>query len=167
MSMKGNGSIWDRWCWRRYVYGVGEGFMQGWKLIMGEHHERTAEWRPLSLCEAEHRGLCLCLSEGSWCLSFVLEQIIQGWEGWKASPTQWIWVWVNSRSWWWSGSPGVLRSMGLKRVRHDWVTKLNWTEIIKEGHENCVQDVEGCQMKEELDLLRALPGAPSIPGSTR
>ena len=41
-------------------------------------------------------------------------------------PTQWRWVWVNSRSWWWTGRPGMLQSMGLQRVRHDWVTKLNW-----------------------------------------
>ena len=30
------------------------------------------------------------------------------------------------RSWWWTGRPGVLRFMGSKRVRHDWVTELNW-----------------------------------------
>ena len=38
------------------------------------------------------------------------------------------WVWVNSRSWWWTGRPGVLRFMGSQRVRHDWATELNWTE---------------------------------------
>ena len=32
----------------------------------------------------------------------------RGWDGWMASPTQWTWVWVNSRSWWWTGRPGVL-----------------------------------------------------------
>ena len=48
----------------------------------------------------------------------------RGWDGWMASPTQWPWVWVNSRSWWWTGRPGVLRFMGLQRVRHDWVTEL-------------------------------------------
>ena len=37
-------------------------------------------------------------------------------------------VWVNSRSWWWTGSPGVLQSMGSQRVGHDWATELNWTE---------------------------------------
>ena len=50
----------------------------------------------------------------------------RGWDGWMASLTQWTWVWVNSRSWWWTGRPGVLQSMGLQRVRHDWVTELNW-----------------------------------------
>ena len=51
----------------------------------------------------------------------------RGWGGWMASATQWIWVWVNSGSWWWTGRPGVLWSMGSQRVRHSWVTELNWT----------------------------------------
>ena len=41
--------------------------------------------------------------------------------------TRWTWVWVNSRSWWWTGRPGVLRFMGSQRVGHNWVTELNWT----------------------------------------
>ena len=53
---------------------------------------------------------------------------LRGWDGWMASLTQWTWVWVDSRSWWWTGWPGVLWSMRLQRVRHDWATKLNWTE---------------------------------------
>ena len=50
----------------------------------------------------------------------------RGWDGWMASPTQWTWVWVNSGSWWWTGRPGVLQSMALQRVGHDWATELNW-----------------------------------------
>ena len=50
----------------------------------------------------------------------------RGWGGWMASLTQWTWVWVNSGSWWWTGTLGVLQSMGSQRVRHDW-TELNWT----------------------------------------
>jgi hypothetical protein len=42
--------------------------------------------------------------------------------GWMASQTRWTWVWVNSRSWRWTGRPGVLWFMGSQRVRHDWVT---------------------------------------------
>ena len=48
------------------------------------------------------------------------------WDGWMASLTQWTWVWVNSRSWWWR--PGVLQFMGSQRVGHDWETELNWNE---------------------------------------
>ena len=51
------------------------------------------------------------------------------WDSWMVSLTQWTWVWVNSRSWWWTEKPGVLQSMGLQRVGHDWVTELNWTEV--------------------------------------
>ena len=49
------------------------------------------------------------------------------WDGWIASPTWWTWIWVGSRSWWWAGKPGVMQSVGLQRVRHDW---LNWTVVI-------------------------------------
>ena len=53
----------------------------------------------------------------------------RGWDGWMASLTRWVWVWVNSGSWWWTGRPGVLQIMGSQRVGHDWVTELNWTEL--------------------------------------
>ena len=49
-----------------------------------------------------------------------------GWDSWKASPTQWTWVWVSSGSWWRTGKPGMLQSMGLQRVGHGWATELNW-----------------------------------------
>ena len=39
----------------------------------------------------------------------------------------WTWVSVTSRSWWWTGKPSMLQSMGLQRVEHDWATELNWT----------------------------------------
>ena len=52
------------------------------------------------------------------------------WDGWMASPTRWMWVWVNSGSWWLTGRHGVLWFVGSQRVRHDWVTELNWTEAL-------------------------------------
>ena len=51
----------------------------------------------------------------------------RGWDGWMASLTQWTWVWVNSRSWWWTGRPGVLQSMGLQSQ-----TQLSdWTDWLR------------------------------------
>ena len=50
----------------------------------------------------------------------------RGWDGWMASPTQWTWVWVDSGNWWWTGRPGMLKFMGLQRVRHEWAAELNW-----------------------------------------
>ena len=50
----------------------------------------------------------------------------RGWDGWKASPTQWTWVWVNSRSWWWTGSLACCDSWS----RKEWnmTERLNWTK---------------------------------------
>ena len=55
----------------------------------------------------------------------------RGWDGWMASRTWWTWVWVNSRRWWWTGRPGVLRLMESERVRHNWVTELNWADTVQ------------------------------------
>ena len=51
----------------------------------------------------------------------------RGWDGWMASPTRWMWVWVSSGSWWWTGRPGMLQFMESQRVRHDQATELNFT----------------------------------------
>ena len=69
-----------------------------------------------------------------WCwerLKVRGEEDNRGWDGWMASPTQWTWVWVSSRSWWWTGKPGVLQSVRSQRVRHDWATELNWLPSLK------------------------------------
>ena len=65
----------------------------------------------------------------------------RGWDGWTVSPTWWTWVWVNSGSWWWTGRPGMLRFMGLQRVRHDWATELT-------------------ELKEQFPPLAALASGP-------
>ena len=65
----------------------------------------------------------------SWCWERLKERgegNDRGWDSWMASPTRWTWVWVSFGSWWWTEKPGMLQSMGLQRVRYDWVTELNW-----------------------------------------
>ena len=57
----------------------------------------------------------------------------RGWDGWMASLTQRTWLWVNSGSWWWTGRPGVLQSMGSHRVRHDWPTELKTARLLCPG----------------------------------
>ena len=54
----------------------------------------------------------------------------RGWDGWMASLTRWMWVWVNSGSWWWTGRPGVLQFIGSQRVGHNWATELIWSDLI-------------------------------------
>ena len=60
-----------------------------------------------------------------------------------ASPTWWIWVWASSRSWWWTGKPGVLQSLGLQRVRQDWATKLS-------GRHSLIKVLQGWKWSESV-----------------
>ena len=53
---------------------------------------------------------------------------------WMASPTRWTCVWINSRSWWWTGKPDVLQSMASQSIGHDCATELNWTAHNRETH---------------------------------
>ena len=95
---------WRDWCW-------------SWNSnILATWSEELIHWKRLWCWEKLKAG-----GEGD----------NRGCVGWMASPTQWAWVWVNSGSWWWTGRPGVLWSMGLQRVGHDWTTELNWTEARK------------------------------------
>ena len=67
------------------------------------------------------------IGKKGWCwerLKAGGKRAYKGWDGWMALSTQWRWVWVNSRSWWWTGRPGVLQSLGLQRVGYDWATEL-------------------------------------------
>ena len=68
-----------------------------------------------------------------WCLEMLKaggEGDDRGWDGCMASSIQWTGVWVSSGSWWWTGRPGMLQSMGSQRVGHDWATELNWNCIL-------------------------------------
>ena len=52
----------------------------------------------------------------------------RGWDDWMASQTQWTWAWASSGSWWRTGKPGVLQSVGLQSRTQlsSWPEKL-WT----------------------------------------
>ena len=75
----------------------------------------------------------LIWTDPAWCwerLKARGEGDNRGWDGWMASPTQWIWVWAYSGRWWWTGKPGMPKSMGLLIVGHDWASELNWTTYL-------------------------------------
>ena len=77
--------------------------------------------------------------EKPWCwerLKAGKESDDRGWDGWKASVTQWTWAWVHhltqrtsSGSWWRTEKTGVLQSMRLQNDRHYWATELIWTDL--------------------------------------
>ena len=104
----------DREAWRAAVHRV------------AKSRTRLSDWTELNW--TAQRLKC---TKNPWCwegLGAGGEGDDRGWDDWMASLIHWTWVWVNSGSWWWTGRPGVLRFMGSQRVRHDWVTELNWTE---------------------------------------
>ena len=59
------------------------------------------------------KALMLGKIEGRW------RRNARAWNGWMTSLTQWTWVWASSGSWWWTGKPGMLQSMGSQRIGHD------------------------------------------------
>ena len=71
----------------------------------------------------------------------------RGLDGWMTSLTQWRWVWVNSRIWWWTGRPWVLQFMvSQSQIRlSDW-TELNWTCTLMLATVTCLgrRDIGKC-----------------------
>jgi len=75
-----------------------------------------------------------------------------GCDVWMASPTWWIWVCASSGSWWWTGKPSMLQSMGSQRVRHDWATdvKKNWTLIHFSCYNQILKWIRGISIKPNI-----------------
>ena len=95
------GFLWREWCW-------------SWNSNnLATSCEELTHWKRLWCWEGLGAG-----GEGD----------DRGWDGWMASPTQWMWVWVNSGRWWWTGSLACCDSWG--RKESDTTEWLNWTELI-------------------------------------
>ena len=95
------GVLWKEWCW-------------SWNFsTLATLCEKLTHWKRLWCWEGLGAG-----GKGD----------DRGWDGWMASMTRWMWVWVNSGNWWWTGRPGVLRFMG-SQSWHNWETELNWIEV--------------------------------------
>ena len=123
----------ELWCWRSLLR------VLDYKEIQSVHPKGNQPWMLIGRTEVEAETTNIL---ATWCAELThLKRLWcwerlkaggkgddRGWDGWMASPTQWIWVWESSRSWWWTGRPGVLQFMGLQRVGQDWATELNWTE---------------------------------------
>ena len=119
----------ELWCWRRLLKVPWAARRSNQSILKEISPEYSLEWLMLKLklqyfghlmqrTDSFERTLMLGRKEG--------EGDDRGRDAWMASLTQWTWVWVNSGSWWWTGRPGMLQSMGSQRVKHDWATELNW-----------------------------------------
>ena len=123
----------ELWCWRKLESPLDS------KEIQPVHPKGDESWIFIGRTDAEAETPILWPPDAknwltrntlaTWCwerLKAGGEGNDRGWNSWMASPTWWTWVYVSSGSWWWTGKPGMLQSMGSQRVGHDWVTELNW-----------------------------------------
>ena len=111
----------DRKAWHAAIHGVAKSRtrLNDWtELSMSWNSNTLATW-----CEE------LTHLKRPWCWEWLKaggKGDDRGWDGWMASLMQWTWVWVSSGSWWWTGRPGILQSMGSQTVGHNWAAELNW-----------------------------------------
>ena len=123
----------ELWCWRRILRDPWTARRSNQSILKEISPEYSLEGLMLKL-KLQYFGHLMQRAD-SFEKTLMLRKIEGGREGddrgrdgWMASPTQWTWVWVKSRSWWWTGRPGVLQSLGSQRIGHDWSTNLNWTD---------------------------------------
>ena len=124
----------ELWCWRRLLRVPWTARRSNQSMLKEISPEYSLEGLLLKL----HYFGYWCEELTHWKRPWSWERLKVGregddrvWDDCMASPTQWIWVWASSRSWWWTGKPGLLKSMGLQSVGHDWVTELN---LIRRTH---------------------------------
>ena len=126
----------ELWCWRRLLRVPWTARRSNQSILKEISPGYTLEGLMLKL-KLQYFGHLMWRTETHWKRPWCWERLKaegegddRGWDGWVVSPTQWTWVWVNTGSWWWTGRPGLLQSLGSQRVRHDWTTELNWILVI-------------------------------------
>ena len=103
----------ELWCWRRLLRIPWTARRSNQSILKEISPEYSLEGLPLKL-KLQYFGRLMRRAdslEKPWCwerLRAEGEGDNRGWDGWMALLTQWIWVWVSSGSWWWTGKPGLL-----------------------------------------------------------
>ena len=138
------------WCWRRLLRVLWTARRSNQSILKEISPEYSLEELMLKLKLDTLATWCEELTNWKrpWCwerLKAGGEGDDRGWDGWMASPTRWTWVWVSPGSWWWTGKPGVLRSMGSQSVDHDWATELK-TRCF--GYEEDIRDQDDTRDEE-------------------
>ena len=121
------------WCWRRLLRVPWTARRSNQSILKETSPEYSLEGWCWSWNSSTLATWCAELTH--WKIPWYWERLKAGGErdervrdGWMALLTRWTWVWVKFGSWWWTGKPDMLQSMGLQRVRHDRATELNWID---------------------------------------
>ena len=117
----------ELWCWRRLLR-VPWTARSNQSILKEINPEYSLEGLMLKLKLNTLATWCKELTHWKrpWCwerLKAGGEGDNRGWDGWMASWTQWAWDWAISESWWWTGKPGMLQSMGLQS--RTWLSNLS------------------------------------------
>ena len=118
----------ELWCWRRPLRVPWTTKRSNQSILKDINPEYWLEWLMLKL-KLQYFGHLMWRTdslEKTLMLGKIEGRRRKGrwrWDGWMASLTRWTWVWASSGRQWRTGKPGVLQSMGLQRVGHDWATK--------------------------------------------
>jgi len=109
----------ELWCWRRLLRVPWTARRSNQSILKEISPEYSLEGLTLKLKLHTLATWCKELTHWKrpWCwerLKAGGEGDNRGWDGRMAPPTQWTWVWAIPESWWWTGKPGVLQSMGLQ-----------------------------------------------------
>ena len=81
----------------------------------------------------------------------------RGWDGWMKSLTRWTWVWVNSGSWWWTGSAVI------HGVTKNWTGLSNWTELNWRGKSRPTSHKNHKNLHTVSNLALIKTGRPTSP----
>ena len=148
----------ELWCWRRLLRVIwtarrsNQSILR--KSVMNIHWKDWCwSWNSNTLatwCEE------LTPLKRPWCLERLKvggDGDSRGWDGWMASPIQWIWVWVNSGCWWWTGKSGVLQFMRSQSVGPQ---LSDWTELNSLMWMVFIQSVEGLNRIKRLSKRKCL-----------
>ena len=120
----------ELWCWRRLLRVPWTARRSNQSVLKETSPEYSLEVLMLKL-KLQHFGHLMRRMdslEKTLMLGKTEGRKRRGWQRMRclASPTRWMRVWANSRSWWRTGKPGVLQSMG--RKESDTTERLNWSE---------------------------------------
>ena len=104
------------WCWRRLLRVLWTA-MRSTQSILKES-SLNIHWKGWCWSWSSNNLATWCEERTHWKTPWYWERLKageegddRGWDRWMASPTQWTWVWVDYRSWWWIERPGVPRFM--------------------------------------------------------
>ena len=107
----------ELWCWRRLLSVSWTARRSNQLILKATNPEYSLEGLILKLQYCGH----LMRRADSLEKTLILGKIEsegegddRGWDGWMATPTQWTWVWSNSRRWWMTEKPGMLQSVGVQ-----------------------------------------------------